>query len=569
MSSLEWLKDRLNRAFPSGVSLIVGLLVLVPMGMLVISSFRTGRPGMPGGEWSLINYISAYSDFGTYITIGRSLYFATFVTAITLTIGGFFAWLVERTNMPGRGFAYNMLLSSMAIPRMLFGIAWILLLSPRIGLINHVLDSFLGLPRYDIYSMSGMIFVQILIEVPTAFLMTLGTLRGMDPALEEAASVSRSNTFTTLRKITLPIMTPSILAAAIYLFIINIEVFEIPGLIGLPAGIELFSTAIYTNATVLVPPDHGLANTYAITFLALSAILIVLYRKATRHSERYSTITGKGYRPRLIDLGSWKYAASSLFLIFFLITILLPILILVYASFLPLYQIPSAEVFSRFTLENYITAIEAPWMGRVLKNTLLLMFVAPTASILLAALIAWVVHRTRISLRWKATIDILSFIPTALPSIVIALSLLIVFLNVRFIPLYGTLWIIALAFVIRYMPYTVRTISAAVIQIHRELEESAQVCRATEIKSFFKITVPLVAPALINAWIWVAMHAARAVSAALMLYSAKNEILSTRIWIIWFDGEVTLVCALSVMMIAFLLFISIAGRIIAKLVSRR
>jgi iron(III) transport system permease protein len=208
-------------------------------------------------------------------------------------------------------------------------------------------------------------------------------------------------------------------------------------------------------------------------------------------------------------------------------------------------------------------------MGRVLKNTLLLMFVAPTASILLAALIAWVVHRTRISLRWKATIDILSFIPTALPSIVIALSLLIVFLNVRFIPLYGTLWIIALAFVIRYMPYTVRTISAAVIQIHRELEESAQVCRATEIKSFFKITVPLVAPALINAWIWVAMHAARAVSAALMLYSAKNEILSTRIWIIWFDGEVTLVCALSVMMIAFLLFISIAGRIIAKLVSRR
>ncbi|MEW6673576.1 MAG: iron ABC transporter permease [Thermodesulfobacteriota bacterium] len=569
MSSFEWFKEKLNRIFPLGVSIVVGILVLVPMGMLIYSSFRTGRPGMPGGEFSLINYVDAYSNIQTYITIGRSLYFATVVTAVTLLIGGFFAWLIERTNMPGRGFAYSMLLSSMAIPRMLFGIAWILLLSPRIGLLNHFINTIIGLPRFNIYSMSGMIFVQVLVEVPTAFLMMLGTLRGMDPSLEEAAAVSRSNTFSTLRKITLPIMTPSVLAAAVYLFIINIEVFEIPGLIGLPARITLFSTAIYNNATMLVPPNHGLANTYAMTFLLLSAVLIMLYRKATRHSERYSTITGKGYRPRLIDLGPWRYFAFFVFTAFFIVTILLPILILIYASLIPLYLVPSADVFSRMSLENYISVIEAPWMGRVLKNTLLLMVVAPTLSVLLAALVAWVVHRTRISIKWKTVIDILSFMPTALPSIVVALSLLIVFLNVRFIPLYGTLWIIAIAFVIRYIPYTVRTVSAAVIQIHKELEESAQVCRATEIKSFFKITVPLVAPAIINAWIWVAMHAGRALSAALLLYSANNEVLSTRIWMLWFDGEVTVVCALSIMMIVVLLIISFIGRFIARIVSRR
>jgi len=562
-------KAKLNRLIPGGISLVIGALVLVPMGMLIYSSFRTGRPGMPGGEFSLINYIEAYSNLQTYITIARSLYFAAAVTAITLLFGGFFAWLIERTNMPGRGFAYSMLLSSMAIPRMLFGIAWILLLSPRIGLINYVVDHLFGLPRFNVYSMSGMIFVQILVEIPTAFLMMLGTLRGMDPSLEEAASVSRSNTLSTLRKITLPIMTPSILAAAVYLFILNIEVFEIPGLIGLPAGITLFSTAIYNNATVLVPPNHGLANTYAMTFLVLSAVLILLYRKATRHSERYSTITGKGYRPRLIDLGIWRYLAFAVFITFFVVTILLPILILIYSSLIPLYQIPSASVFARMSLENYVTAIQAPWMGRVLKNTLLLMVVAPTVSVLLAALVAWVVHRTRISTKWKTIIDILSFMPTALPSIVVALSLLIVFLNFRFIPLYGTLWIIAIAFIIRYMPYTVRTVSAAVIQIHKELEESAQVCRATEIKSFFKITVPLVAPAIINAWIWVAMNAGRALSAALMLYSANNEVLSTRIWMIWFDGDVTMVCALSIMMIAVLLIISLIGRFIATAVSHR
>ncbi|MEI9476670.1 MAG: iron ABC transporter permease [Deltaproteobacteria bacterium] len=517
----------------------------------------------------MINYIEAYSSLETYITIARSLYFAAAVTAITLFLGGFFAWLVERTNMPGRDFAYSSLLSSMAIPRMLFGIAWILLLSPRIGLINYFIERVFGLPRFNVYSMSGMIFIQILSEIPTAFLMMLGTLRGMDPALEEAASVSRSSTLSTLRKITLPIMTPSVLAAAAFLFIINIEVFEIPGLIGLPAGIMLFSTAIYNNATVLVPPNHGLANSYAITFLVASILLIILYRKATRHSERYSTITGKGYRPRVIDLGIWRFFAFSIFIIFFIVSILLPTLILLYASLIPFYQVPSASVFSKMSLQNYSAVLKAPWMGKVLKNTLLLMIVAPTASVVLAALIAWIVHRTRIDKKWKATIDILSFLPTALPSIVIALALLVVFLNVHFIPLYGTIWIIALAFVIRCIPYTARTIGAAVVQIHKELEESAQVCRATEIGAFFKITVPLVAPALINAWIWVAMHACRAVSASLMLYSAKNEILSTRIWLIWRDGKVPMVCALSIMMIALLLVISFVGRRIAQAVSRR
>lgn len=569
MKSLPWFKEKVNRLFPPGISLLLGLLVLVPLGTLIYTSFRTGRPGMPGGSFSLINYIEAYSSLETYITIGHSLLFAASVTFITLVLGGFFAWLVERTNMPGRSFAYSTLLSSMAIPRMLFGIAWILLLSPKIGLINWVLDNVFGLPRFNVYSMTGMILIQTLLEVPTAFLMVLGTLRGMDPALEEAAAVNRSNTWTTLRRITLPIMTPSFLAAAVYLFIINIEVFEIPALIGLPARIMLFSTAIYNNATVLVPPNHGLANAYAITFLLASSVLIVLYRKATQHSERYSTITGKGYRPRLIDLGLWKYLAFSVFMIFFVITILLPILVLIYASLIPLYQVPSAKVFARISLENYRAVIEAPWMGRILKNTLMIMFVSPTASVLLAALVAWVIHRTRINKRWKATIDVLSFLPTAVPSIVVALSLLVVFLNIHFIPLYGTVWIIALAFLVTYMPYTVRTISAAVVQVHKELEESAQVCRATEIEAFFKITVPLIAPALINAWIWVAMHAVRALSASLMLYSARNEILATRIWIIWKDGKVPVVCALSIMMITVLLIISFGGRKLAQVLSRR
>ncbi len=569
MKPVAFLKEKRDRILTAAVIGVVGVLVLVPLGMLVWSSLRTGRPGFPGGTFSFVHYEMAYSDWSTYLTLIRSFVFAGAVTVISLGIGALFAWMIERTNMPCREWAYSMMVSPLAIPRMLFGIAWVLLMSGKIGLMNKFFQYAFGFRGFDIYSMGGMIWVQALIEVPTAFLMVLGALRSMDPSLEEAASVSRSSTLKTMRKITFPIMTPAMLAAAVFLFTVNIEVFEIPGIIGLPAGITIFSTAIYLNANVLTPPNYGLANTYAMTFLVLSIVLVTLYRKETRFAEQYSTITGKGYRPRVIDLGAGRYVAFFIFAAFFIVTILLPILILIYASLLPLYEVPHADILAKISLQNYVSIINAPWLGKVLKNTILLMVVAPTATILLAALVAWVVYRTPISKKWKAIIDVLSFLPQATPSIVIALCLLIVFLYVRFVPIYGTIWIIILSSVIRYLPYSSRTIGAAVIQIHKELEESAQICRASEMRSFFRITLPLIAPALVNAWIWVSMQSVRALSAALMLYSSRNEVLSTRIWEIWYEGDIAKVSALAVLMIAILLMVSLIGRMISARLSHR
>lgn len=562
-------KDFSRSLFSNSVVLIVAILVLVPLSMLVLSSFHTGRPGLPGGEFSVVNYINAYANPNTYIVLGRTFYFAIAATFLALSLGGFFAWLNSRTNMPGQGFTYIMMLVPLAVPTMLLAIAWILLLSEKIGLINKFFQTFLGFRGFDVFSMGGMIWVQGLIEVPTAFLMVLGALRSMDPSLEEAASVSRSGNLNTLRKITIPIMTPAFLAAAVYLFTVNIEVFEIPGLIGLPAGIALFSTAIYANVTVNTPPNYGLAYAYAITYLVLSMILIAVYRKTTRHAERYSTITGKGYRPRLIDLRSWKYVALAGFIAYFVIVVLLPLLVLLYASLIPFYEVPSLDAFSKISLQNYKTVLAAPWLGKVLKNTAILVAVAPTAVVFLACLVAWVVHRVRVNAKLKATLDVLSFLPLSFPSVVIALCLLIIFLKFRFIPIYGTIWIIALAFVIRYLAYTTRTIGAGVLQIHKELEESAQVCHATEIQSFFQITLPLIIPAVVNAWIWVAVHAGRSVTAALMLQSKKNEVLATMIWELWSDGEVSVVGALAIMMTIVLMAISLIGHIISSRTSRR
>jgi iron(III) transport system permease protein len=569
VKSLKSLVQELyRRLLPYTVILIVGILVLVPLSMLLLSSFHTGRPGLPGGEFSVINYVQAYSNPNTYLVLGRTFYFAGATTLLALSLGGFFAWLISRTNMPGHGIAYTLMLSPLAIPTMLLAIAWVLLLSAKIGLINKFLQAYFGLSGFDVFSMGGMIWVQGMVEVPTAFLMVLGALRSMDPSLEEAASVSRSGNFSTLRQITLPIMAPAFLAAAIYLFTVNIEVFEIPGIIGLPARIAVFSTAIYANVTVVTPPNYGLAYAYAVTYLILSIILIAVYRKATRHAERYSTVTGKGYRPRLVDLRGWKYAALAAFIGFFIVTIVLPVLVMLYASLLPLYEVPSWAAMGKISLQNYRSVLTAPWLGKVLKNTLLLMAVAPTAVVFLAAMVAWVVYRVRVSPRIKASLDILSFLPLSFPSIVIALCLLIAFLKFTFIPIYGTIWIIALAFVIRYLAYTTRTLGAAILQIHKELEESAQICHATEITSFFKITLPLIIPAVVNAWIWVAVHAGRSVTAALMLQSKKNEVLATMIWELWTDGDISKVGALAILMIAVLAGISLIGNIISTKMSR-
>ncbi len=563
-------KEFSRRIFSHSVIGVVGILVLCPLVFLLLSSLNTGRPGSSmGGEWSVINYITAYSDPQTYTVLLRTFGFAGATTLLALSAGGFFAWLISRTNMPGSGLAYIIMLSPLAIPRMLFGIAWVLLLSGKIGLINKVLQAYFGFRGFNVYSMGGMIWVQALIEIPTAFLMVLGALRSMDPSLEEAAAVSRSGTLSTLRQITLPVMAPAFLACAVFLFTINIEVFEIPGIIGMPAGITLFSTAIYFNASVITPPNYGLANTYAVTYLVLSVFLIWLYRKATSNAERYTTITGKGYRPRVIDLRAWKYAALAAFMVFFVITILLPLLVLLYSSFLQLYEVPSMETFSKMSLRNYIKVLTAPWLGKVLKNTFIIMALAPTVCILLASLVAWVVHRVRVNAKVKSALDILSFLPQSFPSIVIALALMIVFLKFKFIPIYGTIWIIGLAFVIRYLAYASRTIGTAVVQIHKELEESAQICRANEIKAFFKITLPLIAPALVNVWIWVSMQSARGVSAALLLYSSKNEVLSTRIWELWYEGDIGRVSALAVMMTSVLLLISSIGNLITSKMSRR
>jgi iron(III) transport system permease protein len=551
--------------------LVIGLvsyLVLGPLLLLIVGSFTSGRPG-DFTSFSLDNYVQAYYNPKTLEFFFNSLAFAAGSMSIGLSLAIIFAWLIERTNTPFRDIAYVMVISPMAIPGMLLSIAWVFLLSSRIGIFNQILIKIFGLSHapFNIFSLYGMIFVEGLRLVPTTFLLLVGAFRSMDPALEEAAYAAGANTIAVTFRITLRVLMPSILVAGIYIFMTAIEAFEIPGILGLPARIFVFSSRIYYATHAGGIPEYGIANSLAITYLALSVLLIWIYQKKTRHVERFATITGKAYRPRLIDLGRWKYLGLAFFIVYFLLTVLFPLLILVWASLLPFYQVPSKEALSFLSLKTYQEIVGSFQVQNAIKNTLILMVQSTIITTSLAVIVAWVVVRSKFI--GRRFLDILTFLPHAIPSIVIGLALTYVYLTLDFIPIYATRWILLVALVTKYMAFSTRTVNAAILQIHKELEEAAKVSGASWRKILLKITVPLMLPTLIGVAIWVAVHAMRELSMCLMLNSPGNTVLSVLVWVNWDGGNSRVATGLGVLLIFAVITLTLIGRLIGRRFSVR
>jgi iron(III) transport system permease protein len=385
----------------------------------------------------------------------------------------------------------------------------------------------------------------------------------MDPALEEAALVSGANKFMTTRLVTLRVLMPAILTAAIYIFMTAIESFEIPGVLGLRNGILVFSSKIYyaTTSTYGGIPSYGEASALSTTYLVISILLIYLYQRSIRHSERFATVTGKGYRPRLIDLGIWKYVALFFFILYFCLAVLFPILIMLWASLIPYYQAPSAEALSVASFSSYKDLLEDSEVRKAVRNTSILMFESAAVTTLIAAAIAWVV--LRFEFIGRRFLDVLTFLPHAIPSVVLALALMYVYLTFNFIPIYGTPAIILVAFITKYLPFSTRTLSASIIQIHKELEEAARVSGASLLTVLRKIIVPLLLPTMAGVAIWVAVHAMRELSMALMLNSTSNNVISFLIWSHWEAGDLRHASALGVVLILIMLAMTFSGRYLA------
>lgn len=537
--------------FAAGLLAFLLVLVGAPVIMVALMSLRTGFPG-EGGPLTLVNFVDVYSDPGTYEVLVNTLLFAVGSVSVALLFAVPLSWLLMRTDIPFKMTFYVLLTVGILIPVFLRTIAWILLLSPRIGLVNQWLVQIFNLdaPPLSLYNIAGMALIQGVSFVPGAFFMLAAAYRSMDPALEEAAHTSGVSKLRTFWKINIPITMPAIAAVMVYLFMTGIAVFEVPAIIGLPARILVLSSLIYTSTSPPTGlPDYGIAGAYGGVMLLAGLILAYFYVRLVKQGKKFTVITGRGYRPREIALGRWKWPAIAFVLLYLAMEVFIPFLVLLWASLLPYLQLPSAQALSTLTLKHYI-AIPDYAGARPFINTFILMFGAPTGAMILSVLISWVVIRTQVNFR--GILDTVAFLPHAIPGILLAVGLGYLGLAYRgYFPLYGTVFIIMVAHIINWIAYGTRTTNSVMIQVHRELEEAGKVAGASTPRVLWRIVLPLIAAGVLNSWIWIGMLSYREVTMALTLYTRNNVVISTIVWQFWGSGWIPEVSALGVVLILF------------------
>jgi iron(III) transport system permease protein len=400
----------------------------------------------------------------------------------------------------------------------------------------------------DVYSMWGMIWVDGLHYSPMAFLLMTATFRSMDPALEESAMMSGANIFQVAWHVTLKLSWPAVFATLLILFVRSIESFEVPALLGLPVGLQVFTSAIY-QAVHRYPSEIGLASSYAVTLLLITTVGVYFQSRLSGMGTKYATMTGKGFRPRRIDLGRWRYLTAGIFVVYFLLIVVLPFLVLLWSSLQKFYSVPSMQALQNLTLDPYRFILTYPSLGRSVWNSLLLSLGSATLIMLVTSVICWIVVKTRLPGRWL--LDNLASLPMVFPGLVLGLSIMIFYLNFD-IGIYGTIWIMLIAYITRFMPYGLRYNTTSMLQIHKELEESAQMSGASWATTFRRIILPLLKPGLVAGWIYVMIVSIRELSSSILLYSPGTEVVSIVIWELWENGQYVELSALGVLFIVWL-----------------
>jgi iron(III) transport system permease protein len=538
-------------------------IAVVPLGFLLWQSFFTPQTAARAAEFTLGNYVTAYTSGETGRLFWNSTKFALGVAGFAFLVGTTLAWMNERTNTPFKSLFYALSLIPLVIPGVLFTVAWILLGSPKIGIINLWLMQWFGLgePPFDIYSMWGMIWVDGLHYSPMAFLLMTAAFRAMDPSLEESATMSGANVFQVLWHITLKLSWPAVFATFLILFVRAIESFEVPALLGLPVGIHVFTSSIY-QAVHRYPSNIGLASTYAVTLLLLTTVGIYFISRLSSSGSKYATMTGKGFRPRQIDLGRWRWLAAGVFFGYFSLIVLLPFAVLLWSSFQKFYSVPSMRALQNLTLDPYRFILAYPNLARSVWNSIFLSFGCATLIMLITSVICWIVVKTKLPGRWL--LDNLASLPMVFPGLVLGLALMVFYLHVD-IGVYGTMWIMFIAYVTRFMPYGLRFNTTSMLQIHKELEESAAMSGASWGTSFRRIILPLLKPGLMAGWIYIMIVSIRELSSSILLYSPGTEVVSIVIWELWENGQYVELSALGVLFIL-MLFVLV---MVAQSVGRR
>lgn len=547
------------------VGLVITYLSLSPTLMLVYGSFLSKPLGVPG-DFTLHYYRIAYSDPATFQLLVNSFVFAGGSSLLAIVFAGTLAWISIRTNAPFRNLIELTAIIPNIFPPLMLAVSWVILLNPRVGLINVFLMQFFDIesPLFNIYSMTGMIFVEGLITTPLAFLIISAGLYSMDPSLEESARVAGSGNFQVAWRITFPILRPAFLSAGILNFVRAIESFDTPAVIALPARIEVFTTKIFRESIGAYPPNYNLAATYAVSLLFITLTFVYVYRRLTIRSERYVTVTGRGYRPNVIDLGKWRYVATGFAGIILFLIVVLPFLVLLYTSVVTYPHVPAQKTFELLTLEHYTYNLTDSRTYRALQTSVFLAVVGATLCMLLAALIAYITQKTKTA--GRGILEGLTFIPWAFPGAALALGLLWTYVYIP-LPIYGTIWILMIGYITRFLPYGLRTMTSTIVQIHDELEDASKACGAGFINTFRRVLIPLMMPGFIAGWILVATIFLREFSTSVFLYSPGAEPLGPLLYNFYTDGYFGPMCSLAMIVSLISTVLILAAKRVGKVSS--
>ncbi|HKC26491.1 MAG TPA: iron ABC transporter permease [Jatrophihabitans sp.] len=532
------------------VSVVLLYLVGGPLVMLFGSAFQHSEFGLPFSSqsvWTFRNFTTVFGAGQTYSVLGSTLEFALCSLAVAMVISLAFSWLIERTNLPFRNLMFVLIVAPSGIPLLITSISWSLLLNPTNGVINGVLHPILGF-KINVYSMLGMIFVQAFGMVPLTFLLITGSLRSMNGVLEDAAEASGASRWTVLRKITIPLMTPALLGAGIYEFVNSVENVDVPLVLGLPGHVHVLSTTIYNNthpATGL--PDYGLSGTYGMFLLVLALGPLIAYDRAIGSRGKYATITGRTYRPRTVDLGRWRWPIFGGAVGYVLVSFIIPLLILVWASIQPVYTGINRAAWHRITFHQWTSIWSTGSVGSAIRNTLVLGVSVALLTMAFSLLVAWVIVRSRSRFTW--VLDLLSFMPHAIPGVVIGVSVLLLYLLLP-LPVYGTIWIVVIAQVTLFVSLGTRLMGSAIAQTQVVLEDAAAASGAPMRRTWTRVLIPLIRPAFFNGCLLVFMASMQNLTLPLMLASANNTVMSSLIWDRWNYGLPTQAAVLSLVMTA-------------------
>lgn len=565
--SLTGTRISTGRLAIAALLLIVAFQVLYPLGMLFYGSIRDALPGLPG-SFTFKGYIDIFKDQETYSLLWRTFWLAAVRVIIALGLAGFLAWTIARTNIPLKRFLEASVLLLFFMPLQPKVLAWILLLSPKTGLLNQFLRSILPLGEggLNIYSYAGIVFVGALLWVPILFVLLVPAFRAMDANLEESSRMSGASVWATIWHVNIPLMSPAILAAAILGFIKMLESFIVEAMLGVPVRIWVLTTRIWDYLAHQQPPRYPEAMALSVILLLIAFLAVVMQWRVLGKKD-YTTVTGRGYRAQPQDLGKLKYPVFFAVLGIVLVDLYLPLGVLVWGSFM---RFAGMFMPDMYTLKHWQEALSHPLLLKSLWNTVKMASASATLGMILCSLVAYVVVRTRYV--EGRVLDLVTWIPWAVPAIVMAVGFLwaYVMLPLPFgLTIYGTMFLLILVFINKGFPLGTRSMTSTMIQISRELEEASRIHGANWVQTFTRVVLPLVLPGFLAGWLLLFSVAAKDLATVILLYNADTTVLATVMFEWWYTGRLEAAIVLGVVQAALIgvayLGATLLGRKLARL----